>query len=66
MAKFNLPDILFILLAFGVYIIVLNVDQHFDNSGILYRHFWLPLIIAYFIGRMVSLYGQKKKTDAEI
>lgn len=55
----KLFDILFILIAFGIYIIILNTDKNIDGVNILCRHIWIPLIISYYIGRFVSLYNKK-------
>ena len=47
-------DVIFIIIAFGIYIIILNIDENIDNSNFLSRHIWLPLVSAYYIGRFVS------------
>lgn len=61
MNKGRIFDIAFMLLSFGVYVILLNLDEHIDDCSFVCRHFWLPLIIAYYIGRFVSQYSGKKK-----
>lgn len=62
MNKGKIFDLLFIILAFGIYIIILNIDQQTDRSNIICRHIWLPLIIAYFTGRYVSVINGKNRT----
>lgn len=61
MIKGKIFDIVFIIFSFGIYIIMLNLDQKIDNCNIVCRHIWLPLIIAYFVGRFVSYYNYKNK-----
>jgi hypothetical protein len=60
MNKGKIIDIFFILLFFGIYIIILNIDKNTDNCRSLGKYIWLPMIIAYFIGRFVTLYLIKK------
>ncbi len=60
MNKGKIIDIFFILLFFGIYIIILNIDKNIDNCRSLGKYIWLPMIITYFIGRFVSLYLIKK------
>jgi len=61
MNKGRIFDIVFIMLSFGVYVVILNLDRNIDNCNIVSRHIWLPLIMAYFTGRFVSWYNYKKK-----
>lgn len=61
MNKGKFFDIVFIILSFGVYLIILNFDQNIDNCNIICRHLWLPLIIAYYIGRYISYINNKNK-----
>ena len=55
----NIIDIAFILLAFGIYIIILNTDACMDGNSILCRYFWILLVISYYIGRGVSRLKRK-------
>lgn len=43
-------DMAFILLSFGIYILLLNTDKQLDNCSFFIRHLWLPLILAYYAG----------------
>ncbi|KAF5057469.1 hypothetical protein DSECCO2_356420 [anaerobic digester metagenome] len=47
-------DMAFILLSFGIYILLLNTDKQSDNYGFFIRHLWLTLILAYYAGRGLS------------
>lgn len=52
-------DMAFILLFFGIYILLLNTDKQLDNCSFFIRHLWLPLILAYYAGKYVSkIYGK--------
>lgn len=62
MNKSRIFDIAFMLLSFGIYMIVLNLDQNIDEYNVVFRHFWLPLIVAYFVGRFVSVYSSIEKS----
>lgn len=55
-------DILFIALVFVLYIIILNIDENIDDANFLSRHIWLTIIIAYYVGRMVSLHNKPNTT----
>lgn len=54
-------DIAFILLSFGLYILLLNIDPDIANTNILSRHIWIPLVAAYFTGRVVSGLNSEKE-----
>jgi hypothetical protein len=54
-------DIVFVVLAFGVYALMLNLDKNLETCNIICRHFWMPLIIAYYIGRLVSIIHGRRK-----
>ena len=58
----KIVDVIFILISFGIYIIILNTDKNIGNANFLSRHIWIPLVLSYFLGRFVSLYKQKNKT----
>lgn len=62
----RLIDAVFVILAFGIYIITLNVDKNIDNCSFLSKHIWLPLIIAYYIGRSVSSIKKRNKPNSRI
>ena len=55
-------DMIFILLSFGIYILLLNTDKQLDNCSFFIRHLWLPLILAYYAGRYVSAITGKLKS----
>lgn len=59
MNKGRIFDIIILIVFFGIYIIILNVDKNIDNCNFLCRHIWMPLMIAYYIGRFVSYYLYK-------
>lgn len=56
----KLIDSLFILVAFAIYMIILNTDEAIENANVFSRHIWFPLILSYYIGRYVSLYKTKQ------
>ncbi|HOI87236.1 MAG TPA: hypothetical protein PLV51_05185 [Lentimicrobium sp.] len=62
MSKRKIFDVVFILIAFGIYLIILNVDKQIDNCNIVSRNIWIPLVLAYYAGRFVSLYTGGKKS----
>jgi hypothetical protein len=60
MTKGRVFDLIFILLSFGLYIFILNIDQNINSCNIVCKHIWLPLILAYYIGLFVSIFSMKR------
>jgi len=60
MKKDRIFDIVFILIVFGMNMLRLNYNENIDQCGILCRHLWLPLVIAYYIGRFVTQRSRSK------
>lgn len=58
-------DMIFILLSFGIYILLLNTDKQLDNCSFFIRHLWLPLILAYYAGRYVSAIYDKSGSEMD-
>lgn len=56
----RLFDLLFILVAFAIYMYILNTDEAIGNANVFSRHIWFPLIVSYYIGRYVSLFKTKQ------
>jgi hypothetical protein len=54
MKKVWIFDVCFILIVFGMNMLRLNYNENIDQCGILCRHLWLPLVIAYYIGRHIT------------
>lgn len=51
----KIMDILVIVIAFGIYIIILNIDENIDKVNLLSKHIWITIVLSYFTGRCVSL-----------
>jgi len=57
----QLIDVLVIIAAFVIFILTLNSGEGTADCPFLCRHIWLPLVIAYYTGRIVSgIPGRKK------
>jgi hypothetical protein len=57
------PDVIFILIVFGMNMLRLNYNENIDQCGLLCRHMWLPLVIAYYIGRFVTKFNIKRAAE---
>lgn len=59
----KLLDVSFILVSFGIYIIILNTDENLENASFISRHIWIPMVLSYYVGRFVSMYKRKNRTS---